>query len=396
MRKFKYISLNYKGKIKKSISNFESQTELLKFVSQKGEYLIEANEIKSIYSFQFKRKMKESELSIICRHISSALESGIGILPALELVSKQMKKTAMLKKFNQVIEYLQQGLMLHEALNTLPEFFPKFMIDMVNIGENTGSLDLVFSKLSNHYYEENRFRQKLIGAATYPAFIFITCLITVSILMVAVVPSMAYMITNLGGQLPLATKIILAISTFFKENIFEIIFFIFALIIVTYYFTTKNKIDWLLIMRPIPFLGRLYVQKELYKIIEAVAILYGSGCSILRTLEITYEIIDSNHVKQQMIKAIKVMKEGGSVYEAFSSIDIMDELTISFINLGEDTGKLDFMLTKLLKILKEDIDIYLEKIMRLIEPMAILIIGVLVGGIIISIVMPMFSLYNSI
>lgn len=396
MKKYKYVSLTQAGKIKKGICNFNDEEELRKHVYGKGEYLVQVKEIKKVYLAQYKGRINSMELSVLCRQISSALESGIGILPALGMVSKQINKGNILRKFNEVIGYLEQGLMLHEALYILSDFFPKFMIDMVKIGESTGRLDTVFDKLSKHYYDESCLKQKLIGAAIYPLFIFITCIITVAILMMTVIPSMVDMINSLGGKIPIVTEMILNFSIFLKHNIIILIFMISLVIITSYYFIKNNKIDFFMIVKRLPLIGKVCVRKEIYKIIECITILYGSGCSILKSLEIAYEITNSNHVKREIFEAIKVMKEGGSVYDTFSSIDIMDELTISFVSLGEDTGKLDYMLTKLLKIVEEDINIRLQKITQMIEPVAIIIIGVLVGGIIISIVIPMFSIYDSV
>lgn len=394
MKRYQYISINSQGIVQKGLFECNDTKELNTQLRAKGEYLIKASIARKMWSISIKRKAKTKELSLFCKQVGAMLESGISLLDTMQILNLQFQKGMVHEASRQIITSVRKGTMLHEAMRECPVIFPEFMINMIRIGEETGKLDDMFNKLSKHYDKEKAMKNKITGAAAYPVFVLVFTIIATITLMTTMVPSMMSMIVGYGGELPLITRIIMGISIFLKTNLIPITCIIAVIFLILVYLRKNKKISLSFIFRKVPFLNKLYFKIQAYEFLSALYMLKGGGCSVVDSIEGASKVVKDNYLNNQINKSVKYIRDGGDIINALINIEIIDYTSLSIIKLGEETGKLHEMLFKLLAIMEEDLISTLNKLSELIQPAAMLFVGAIVGTVVLSIALPMFSMYN--
>lgn len=394
MKKFRYISINKAGETKRGQIQCSEIKELVSYLRDKEEYLVKVTVSNNICVSELKKKVTNREVSLFCRELGTMLQAGMPLLDAVKIISVQISKGRMHHCAQFIGAALRKGLALHEALINCPMIFPEFMVNMVKVGEEGGRLDKVFIMLSQHYYKESTLKKKVIGAIAYPLFIFIFTIIAALTLMTTVVPSLMDMIISNGGELPETTKVMISISSFLKANIFYLTAAVIILMCILIYGKRSKKLDVNFIFRKLPIISKVYFQLIAYEFLSAVHMLQSGGYSIVNSMEEASKVIKDRCLNLKLKEAAQCIKNGGDMINTFISLEILDYMSISIIKLGEETGRLDEMLVKLLAIMEEDLSATLNKTSEFIQPAAMLFVGAVVGIIVLSIAMPMFSMYS--
>lgn len=394
MKKFRYISIGENGAVYREEYHCNNEKELIAYLYSKNQHLVEVKKNIGNIEFGFRKKLKLKELSFFCRQIGTMLDAGIPILETIRICSFQLKKGGIYNNCIHILTSLRKGITLYEAMKTAPSFFPDFMIHMVKIGEESGKLADIFNDLSKYYYKESKLRGKVAGASAYPISVLVFTILIAIVLLTTVVPSMVNMIISMGGEIPLITKIVMNISIFLKANLFYVIVSMLLIVLILAYSIKKGHLNISRIKRRIPLLSRLYCKRDNYEFLYGVYLLLSGGSTLVDALSGAAQILKDTQTKIQINKSAAQIREGGSILTSMMNIEVIDYASLSIIKLGEESGKLSEMLDRLILILEEELTTLLEKFLELIQPVAVIMVGVVVGTIVISIALPMFSMYN--
>jgi type IV pilus assembly protein PilC len=387
--------MNNEGEIVKGQWECNNIKELIEYLHEKKESLLFIDKDKlNFKKITFKQGIKNNELALFCKYFGIMLESGVPLLEITNINSLQFKKGKLYENNMYIAQALRRGEALHEAITNCPYKFPEFFINMVKVGEDSGNLGEVYNNLSTYYYKKSKLSKKLIEVAIYPTFVFVFSIFLAMILLTTVVPSMLDMILSMGGDLPLATKITLAVSFFLTNNFGYIVAFILATMVILKVLTKAGKVNFDFIRRKLPLVKEIFYKSSSYDFLYALYLLYHSGVNIVTSLEGAAQIISDSYIREQVLNSANYIREGSNLAEALMNVEIIDYSSLTMICLGEETGKLSEILSRLLMIIEDELRSKLEKLLQLLQPISILIVGIIVGSIVISILLPMFSLYS--
>lgn len=394
MKTFRYISIDDNGLVCKGKYDCSSSKELVSYLHSKNQHLVELQSIIKLTNFKMRMRIKLKELSFFCRQVGSMLEAGIPIMEVMKITSFQVKRGRLYDNCIHIMTSLRRGASLCDAMKTAPNKFAEFMLHMVKIGEDSGKLPHMFDSLSKYYYKESKLRNKITGASVYPVFVLVFTILAAVILLTTIVPSMMEMIVSMGGEVPLITELVMSLSIFLNANIAYIALLLLIGILIFFCCLRKGLVNLNVIKRKVPLVKSIYYKRSNYNFLYGVYLMICGGSTIVDALEGAAKVLKDQYFKEQVEKAVFSIRQGENVLEALVSIEVIDFTSLSIIKLGEETGKLKEMLKRLINILEDDLNNMLEKILELIQPFAIIIVGLVVGSIVIAIALPMFSMYN--
>ena len=342
------------------------------------------------------KKVSIKDISIFCRQFSVIVSAGISVSKAINIIKEQTENPKLKQDLVVVNNEIQKGKTLSVALREHKDF-PDFLINMIEVGEASGTLDQMLDTLSNFYEKENKQQQKIKQATTYPKFIFTFAMLVVIGLVTFVVPTFTETITASGGSIPMPTQIVLAISSFLKNNWIVIILVgLFGFIISIIMGSKKSgeaKNDK--ITMKIPVYGKIYTKIITARFARTFGILMASGVPIVQSLEICVKVLNSKVIGEMLTSAKEEVKKGASLGDSLSDRKIFPPMLTQMIKIGEESGDLDGVLGKTADFYDEEVDNATAQMTALIEPAIIILLAVIVGFIVVSIALPMFSMYDT-
>lgn len=345
----------------------------------------------------YKRKLGPKDISILCKQFSVLLGAGINLSEVLNILSKQSKNKRLKAYLYDIYQEVQRGEELGAAMSKLNKIVPDFMLQMIKVGECSGRLEHIFKSLSDYYNNENKIKKKLIDALRYPIIVLIFSFIIFLVLMTKVIPTFTETLTSLGGKLPTITKVLLAGSEGIKNNVLYVILCPITIIII-FYFYNKTENGRLLTGKfklNTPIIKGFHRKILTVKFSKYLVLLLNSGFNVISSLQTLSYIMGNVVVERKIKSSIDCIKVGESLTYSINKLEIFEPLLISMISIGEESGKLEEMLGKSAEIYEEEVYELIEKSTKLIEPTMIVAISVFVGSIILSIVIPMFSIMDN-
>jgi type IV pilus assembly protein PilC len=375
-----------------------SMEDLAKSFRDKGYYLVIYKELNKAKLNLYKSRLSLRDLAIFCQQFASLLSVGINIFQAISIIGEETTNKYLKKSLTDIEYMVRQGVELSYCMSEHSVVFPRFMINMISIGEATGTLDKIFHRLSEYYTRENALKNKVVKAMAYPSVIFLVSIIVVQVLFIYVIPIFLSTISELGGDVPKMTKIVLGISYFFRNNISSLIALVFLLIITGIYFSKIDNVR-MIFQRFIvtnTFTRGIFQKLIAVKFSTTLGILLNSGIVIIKALDITKDMFDNDFIKHELAKCGDNIKGGSTFSKAINELNIFPYMLCSMTRIGEESGTLNEMLTKASSILEEELYNSIEKLTTLIEPMLIIFLSIFVGTILISLVGPMFNVMDTI
>ena len=346
-------------------------------------------------SLKFLQRIKSKEITIFYRQLAILFEANISPLEALKILGEQTRNPLFKNLIFDVEKSIRAGEPLSQAMAKHPKVFSNFYINVVKAGEVTGKLHEVLKYLADHAEREYNLSHKIRGAFTYPAFIFGLFAIVAVLMMLYVVPQLASMLEEIGGEMPFATKVLIFTSSFLKKWIWLVVLIVIGLVIALMRFIKTEKGGYILdvIKLKIPVFKSLFQKMYLARFAENLRTLLIGGIPILQALDITSTVI-GNRIYEKIIKeAREKVKVGGNISSAFA--DYPKEITpmvSQMIGVGEKTAQLDYILERIAIFYKEEVDRTVANMTQLIEPFMILILGVGVAFLVSSILMPIYNI----
>jgi type IV pilus assembly protein PilC len=368
---------------------------------------IETTHNKGYYITSFKKmhvnkisfsKISFKDIAVFSKQLSIILSSGINLIEGLTLMSTQAISKSIKENTYQIIKEIKKGESLSKSFLKCKYPFPDFLCKMIRIGEESGRLEEVLSDISNYYDKESKLLVKINNAMLYPIMVLIAALLCMMFLMTVIVPSLTSTLISLGGDLPTVTKIILFISKIIRKNFIANFTVVILAIFLCFRYTKKkdNIVKLSNTFLKTPFIGKVYKKKLECRVLKAFYILINSGVNVITALEYIKDLCQNNACGDIVKIVIEDMKEGLSISEAFEKSKFFNPVIVSMLRVGEETGKLDEILNSVIITIDEEIDIDIEKLTQLIQPLMLLILAFIVGIIISSIILPMFNIMDKI
>lgn len=398
---YNYIARDNSGKTSKGHENAVSRTQLTSILRQRGLQPVEISEMKMGIlktSPIFAKKVKIKDVAIFCRQFSTILRAGVTVLKGIDLLRKQTENAALKEVLNAVYEEIQKGTILSEAMRKHKNAFPSILINMVEAGEMSGTLDASMEKMADHFEKDFKLKQKVKSALTYPILICFICLIAVIILLTFVVPQFASMFETLDTKLPATTQALIDIGTFMRKFWYIVILF-FVGVFVGFKYFKKSKfggrfIDDMGLKLPI-------IKPVVKKVIAArftrtLSTMLSSGIPLIKALEVCEKVVENKIAEDMLVKVRGFVVQGGSLADHIGSIDLFPVMVPHMISVGEESGAIDKMLEKTADFFDEEVDTAITQMTTMIEPLILVVMAAVVGFIVISIVQPMFQMYGSI
>lgn len=400
MPNFKYKAMNQKGERIQGTYNAASREEVINMISANNYYPLGIEEIVEGTKIQLSlfERVKVRDISIFCRQFYTMLNAGVSINSALRILSQQITNKKLKATVSNIEERVKKGETLSEAMKAHNNIFPSLLVSMVETGEVSGNLDSVLLRMSTHYEKETKVNNKVKSAMIYPAVLSVLAIVVVIILLTFVMPTFVDMFTSSGVELPLSTKILLGMSSGLKKYGFVILLVVAALSILT---TTYIKTDngQLFISKAkltIPILKPLNKKIITSRFTRTLATLLSSGIGVVQALEVVANVVGNKVAEEVIVDVKEAVVKGEGLANSISKSDIFPPMLASMISIGEETGSLDDILNKTADFYDEELEVAVQTATALLEPLLIIVMGVVMGFIIISMMLPMFSMYNTI
>jgi len=339
-------------------------------------------------------RTKPKDLALFTKQFSVMLDSGLPLIQCLELLAEQQEKPGLKNVLTQLREDVEAGMTLADAMKRHPKTFSNLFVNMIAAGEAGGVLDKILTRLSLFLEKEVKLKRKVISASVYPAIVSIVAIVIVFIIMVFVVPIFASLFEGLNAPLPTPTRIVMAVSDYSVTLSIPIVVLTVLTIVGTrYYYATpqgKLAIDGLVLRLPI--IGIVLKKIAIARFSLTLSTLLSSGIPLLDALEITANTAGNSVIEKALMQVRKEVAEGKTLVEPLRKAKLFPSMVNQIVNVGEQTGELDQMLEKLAAYYEEESDAAIGNLMTLIEPAMIVFLGVVVGGIVISMYLPIFTL----
>lgn len=346
---------------------------------------------RSISAFE---KVKARDIVFLSRQLSTLFEAQVPVLDSFKLLSDEAENPALRKKLARIVEDIQGGIPMSQAMAKHPDVFSKFYVNMVRSGEESGRLEEVFLELANHLERSYELTSKARNALIYPAFVIVVFIAVVILMITLVLPRLNSILTEAGQEIPTFTKVVLGTSEFIRNlGPFLLIGLIAGIIALWRYTkTSPGKVAFSRFLLSFPYLGLLFKKIYIARITDNLRILLSSGISMVRSLEITADVAGNDVYEKILKECTEIVKGGSSFSEALSKYEDFPLIVSKMAKIGEEAGKLNFMLETLARFYKREVDSSVENLVSVIEPVMIIVLAIGVAILLLAILGPIYNL----
>lgn len=344
------------------------------------------------------KKVKKVQISRFTRQFATMIGAGLPMVQCLEILAQQSESAELRKVIGQVKESVQAGTTLAEALSKHKKIFDDLYVNMVDAGEIGGALDSILVRLAAYREKADALVRKVKGALIYPCVIFIVAIGATTAMLTFIVPVFAKLFSGLGAELPGPTKFVLGLSNFLRSNFITGLIFLVLLAIGFKFYSRTDQGRLLIdkILLKLPLIGELLRKSAVSRFTRTLGTLISSGVSILEALDITAKTAGNKVIQNAIKKSVISIAEGETITQPLKETGVFPPMVTQMISVGEKTGGLDDMLNKIADFYEEEVDAAVSAITSIIEPVVIIFMGVIVGGMLISMYLPMFDIIGKI
>lgn len=342
-------------------------------------------------------KIDTKDLVIFTRQFATMIDSGLPLVQCLDILSSQQEKPALKAILLKVKESVESGSTFADALAKHPKAFDQLYVNLVAAGEIGGILDTILNRLAAYMEKAMKLKKQIKGAMVYPTTIMAIAAIVVGVIMIFVIPTFSKMFADMGGDLPGPTKVVIALSNFLIKYIILIIIAIFGLIsaVKKYYATPsgQKQIDALALKAPVA--GPLIRKVAVAKFTRTLGTMVSSGVPIMDGLEIVAKTAGNKIVEEAIYGVRQAISEGKTMAEPLQACGVFPPMVVQMISVGEATGAMDAMLTKIADFYDDEVDDAVGALTAMMEPLLMVFLGVVVGGLVIAMYLPIFKMAGS-
>jgi type IV pilus assembly protein PilC len=343
-------------------------------------------------------KVKEKDIIIFARQFSTMIDAGLPIIQCLDILYSQQENATLKRMLKEIKDSVEGGTTLADSLKRYPKYFDNLFVNMIAAGEAGGILDVILKRLAGYMEKAAKLKRKVKGAMVYPIITIAVAVVVVGVILIFVIPVFQKMFAEFGSTLPTPTLIVIAVSDFVKSKIHWIIIavILFAIAFKKYYATSKGRIVVDGIMLKLPVFGMLLRKVAVAKFTRTMGTMLGSGVAILEALDIVAKTSGNRVIEKAIYSVRSGIAEGRTMADPLQSSGVFPAMVCQMIAVGESTGALDAMLEKIADFYDEEVDQAVENLTAMIEPLMIVFLGVIVGGLIVSMYLPIFKMAGAV
>ena len=336
------------------------------------------------------------DLMFFCRHLATMLQAGIPVLRALNILSVQLENAALRNNIRAVASGLEKGAGFAEALAGQKQFFPRFLISMVEAGEAGGLLDLVMERCAAHYEKQHDLEEKIRSATAYPLFISTVAMAVITVMVLFVLPRFAGIFDQLGTEMPFYSRLMLRMGQFVLANWFIIILAVFAIVIISSIFLQTNRgrlvTDYL--KMHLPLFGNIYKMFNAARFARTLSTLLSSGLNLHQSMRIADRVINNLCISRSLKTVDLALQRGEPLADPLQASGIFPPLLAEMVRTGEETGTIDITLDKTALFYEKEVAYLVDRLSTLLEPVLLLVVGFFIGMIVFSVLSPMYSIFE--
>ncbi len=392
---FKYTAKGKDGQVVRGSVEASSKERATAMVGAMGLYVVSVTEEKKS-GFRLPSKVNKKQISIMLRQMSTMINASIPIPVVLSVLRDDEKSTTIKEMLAKLHKEVTDGTPLSSAMAEYPKYFSPFILNMVEMGEVNGRLDIAFDRIATVTEKELKVVGKAKSALIYPIILLALAIGMTIFLSVKVVPTFAQLFIDFGGELPGITKAMLAISDFL-QGYWYVLIIAFAGLVALIKFTW-NKRDCRKYMerglRKVPILKSIIVSKVMGKYARVVSSMLDSGVSVIKTLSVTKGSLQNVDYEEAFSKVIEEVKTGVPIYQALGNTKLFTPLAVSMTKIGEESGKIGELLNNTAEFYEEETERKIASAMTMLEPIMTIVLGVMIAFIVASIILPMFDMYS--
>jgi type IV pilus assembly protein PilC len=389
------------GEIQTGELTLDSQDEVLAALRKKRIIITSVREKKAEVKFALPKigtGVSTRDLAIFTRQFATMINAGLPLVQCLDILSKQTEKENFRKIIGQTMRDVEAGTTLAEALAKKENngVFDELFVNMVEAGEAGGILDEILQRLATFSEKAEALKRKIQGAMVYPAVVMTVAVLATAFMLIFIIPTFARMFTGFGADLPLPTKIVMGLSSFLRAFWWAIIGSLVGLVFMLkrYYDTERGRVHLDTLLLKVPVLGDVLRKGAVARFTRTLGTLISSGVPILTGLEITARTAGNRVIQDAIMAARASIREGETISAPLRQSNVFPPMVVQMISVGEETGALDDMLTRIADFYDDEVDTAVDALTSLIEPIMIVFMGGIVGGMVIAMYLPMFKLIN--
>ncbi|MGO1058950.1 type II secretion system F family protein [Planococcus sp. FY231025] len=400
MARFKYEGRDRK-KIRSGIMVAGNRREAIEKLRDEGVRVIDIREIPATAlqkDITLGNPVKRDQFIMFLRQFSTLMRAGVTIVDSVKILSQQSESKALRKTLVEIDEELRKGNSLSNSLAKYPKIFEPLTINLIRAGELSGNIDESLDRLATHYDKAYQTRQKVISAMSYPAVVGVIAIGVVIFLLASIVPMFADMFAGFGGELPLVTQFVMGASDFVKVYWYILVLaaLIFAGVLWVMRRNERGKFILDTFLLRMPIFGKIFKKSALARLTRTLSSLFSSSVPILQAMTMTEKVVGNAVMSKVIIASRDSLERGGSLTEPMKSHWAFPPLIPHMISIGEQTGSLDHMLSKVAEFYEKEVEAETDRLKALIEPLMIVVLATLVGTIILAIMMPMFEMFQNV
>lgn len=389
------------GKVLSSEIKIDSVEELKRLLEEKGYTpieIVEKNALTDISTIGiFKQKVKTKDLAIFNRQFAIVLQAGVPIATCLEVLRQQTTNSTLKECLDEIYDDIQRGISLSNSMRKHEDIFPELMICMVEAGEVSGQLDIVFERLAKQFENQNAINSKIKSALTYPIIVGVVAVAVIIVLMLFVVPKFVEILEEFNVPLPIFTKILITVSKFFVGYWWAMLGGVIALVfgIKAFSKSEPGKMFFGNLSIKLPVLKGVTKNIITSRFARTLGTLMSSGVLLIQSMEVVQKILNNAVIIKKFDIVIDEIKKGKGLTQPLVGCRYFPPLLISMIRIGEESGSLDFTLEKAADFYDQEVERSIQQLMALIEPLITIVLAFVVAFVVLSVLVPMLSIYQN-
>ncbi|WP_415284688.1 type II secretion system F family protein [Clostridium perfringens] len=397
---FKYKAINSEGQRIEGSQSADSESQIREMLLSNQYYplSIEKENSKSKKSFSFNSKVKLKDIAVFCRQFYVMLDSGLSIGKALNILIEQCEKPKLREALIGVNGELKRGETLASSMRKRKDVFPNLLTSMIDAGERSGNLDIILKRMAEYYEKETKIRGKIKSAMIYPIVLGVVAIIAITFILTFVMPTFVQMFEENNVDLPMSTKMVLGTSKMLgKYGIIIFLILVTAIILLGKYLKSEEgQYKLSSINLKIPVIKKLTKKIIVSRFTRTMGIVSSSGMSLVTSIEIVASVVGNKIAEKELLKVKEKVLKGEGLGDSIMNIKIFPPMLASMVKIGEEAGSLDSILDKTADFYDDELEREIKTATALIEPSMIVLMGIIIGFLLISILTPMFKMYNSI
>jgi len=341
----------------------------------------------------FFQRVQSREIVILSRQIATLFEAKVSVLSTFRLLASESSNPLLRESLTHVTDDIKSGIPISGAMAKHPAIFSEFYVNMVKSGEESGKLSETFSYLADYLDRSYALASKAKNALIYPAFVVLSFVVVMVLMLTFVIPKLSQILEETGQELPIYTKVVVGLSDLVVNYGLLLLFLVLVVVVVLvkYLPTQAGRMSFSKFQLGIPYIGTLYRKLYLSRIADNLDTLITSGVSMVRAIEITAEVVGNEVYKKILMDATNLIKSGSSVSGVLAKHEEIPGIMIQMIKVGEESGKLGFVLNTLAKFYQREVDNEVDTLVGLIEPAMIVMLGLAVGVLLTSVLVPIYN-----